>query len=79
MRKIKYNQFITENEVDGILQQKCKNHKCPSCGSNGIYAGCIETQYDEGKDEYVVLSFDIWTSLNSLLEGNLQGNRCQAH
>lgn len=46
--------------VDGILQQKYKDHNCPSCGSNGIYAGCMETEYDEQHDENVVLSFDVF-------------------
>ncbi len=60
MKKTKYNRFITESEVDGILQQKYKDHNCPSCGSNGIYAGCIETEYDEQHDENVMLSFDVF-------------------
>lgn len=60
MKKVKYNSFVTENEIDKILQQKYEENKCPSCGSNGIYAGCIETQYDDKRGENVVLSFDVF-------------------
>ena len=60
MKKLKYNSFVTEKEIEGILLQKYPDHKCPSCGSNGIYAGCIETQYDEKRDEEVVLSFNVF-------------------
>jgi len=60
MKKIKYNRLVKEEEIDGILQQKFNNYICPSCGKKGIYAGCIETQYDEKNDENVVLSFDVF-------------------
>lgn len=58
--RIKYNSFVTKNEIEGILIQKYPDHRCPSCGSNGIYAGCVETQFDEKRDSNVVLSFDVF-------------------
>jgi len=55
MRKIKYNSFVTRNEIDGIILKHFPNNKCPECGQNGVCAGCIEDQYDEKSDEYVYI------------------------
>lgn len=60
MKKIKYNSFVTQNEIDSIILKRFPNHKCPKCGKNGVYAGCIEDQYDEKCDENVILSFDLF-------------------
>lgn len=60
MNKMKYNKLVTENDIIGTLKAKFSDLKCPSCGEVGIYAGCIETQYDEKLEENVVLSFDVF-------------------
>lgn len=52
--------MVTENDIDRILIEKFKDLKCPSCGKNGIYAGCVDTQYDENHDINNVLSFDVF-------------------
>lgn len=59
MKKNQYKNHILVNDVERIVEQKYKN-KCPDCGSNKIYAGCIETQYDEINDENILLSFDVF-------------------
>lgn len=60
MKKVKYNSFVKENQIDSILEQRYHNKECPECHKNGIYAGCIEDQYDDKKGEYVILSFNVF-------------------
>lgn len=60
MSKIKFNHYTTRNDIDNILLERFPEHKCPECGKNGVYAGCIEDQYDETHEENVVLSFDVF-------------------
>lgn len=62
MKKEKYNIFTTEGDINRILQQKFPELKCPSCGYNGIYAGSIETQFDNKIEENIVLSFNVFCS-----------------
>lgn len=60
MRKIKYNRFFTSKDIDNIILSRYPDHKCPECSKIGVYAGCIEDQYDEKEDEDVILSFDMF-------------------
>jgi len=59
-RKIKFVSRINENQLQKILEKKYPNKECPTCHKNGIYAGCIEKQYDEKTNEYILLSFDVF-------------------
>ncbi len=49
MRKIKYKRFITRKDLDNIILSCYPDYKCPECSRIGVYAGCIEDQYDERK------------------------------
>lgn len=60
MSKVKYNHYITKSDIDAILLERFPEHKCPTCGKEGVYAGCVEDQYDEKHEEDVILSFDIF-------------------
>ena len=60
MSKIKYKKFITKNDIDSIILDQYPDFKCPECNAKGVYAGCIEDQYDEIKDENVVISFSLF-------------------
>lgn len=59
-RKIKYTRRITEDQIPQILKEKYPNNICPECHKNGVYAGCIETQYEDKIDEMILLSFDVF-------------------
>jgi len=59
-RKIKYASYIKEDQLESILEQKYPNKKCSECNKSGVYAGCIEIQYDEKTDENILLSFDVF-------------------
>jgi hypothetical protein len=63
LNRIKYNKFVTEKDVNEIVESKFQGLICPSCGKVGIYAGCIETQYDEKRSDTVVLSFDVFCKI----------------
>ena len=60
MKKIKHNELVTERHIDAIIKQKYKDCRCPSCNKLGIYAGGLETQYNESHDEDLVLSFSVF-------------------
>lgn len=60
MAKIKYNQYITKDEIPNIIKEKYPNLKCPKCHHNTLYGGCLETQFDERKEKDVILSFVIF-------------------
>lgn len=60
MKKIKYQQYVTKKGIDSIILERFPEYKCPECGKKGVYAGCIEDQYDEKSDEYIILSFDLF-------------------
>ena len=63
-RKIKYISYITEDKVDSLLKEEFPNLECPKCHHNSLYAGCVETEYnektDEKTDEKVLLSFGVF-------------------
>lgn len=59
MKKTKYNRFVTKDDIDRIIEEKYVDKKCPSCHKSALKACGIEEQYDEIKDEYVILSFTV--------------------
>ncbi len=46
--KIKAKSFTREKDLPNIIKQKY--NVCPSCGKDALYAGCIEQEFDEEKD-----------------------------
>lgn len=60
MRKIKFRTFTTRKDTENIVLNFYPEYKCPECSKNGVYAACIEDQYDEKHDDYVILSFDLF-------------------
>lgn len=56
MKKIRYNCYVTDRDIDKIIEQKFPGQICPECG-NGVYAGCVERHYDVAKEENIILSF----------------------
>jgi len=60
MNKIKYNRFITTKQIDNILVEKYPEKICPDCKQNKLYAGCIESQFDDKSEEDIVLSFQVF-------------------
>lgn len=59
-RKVKFNLFVTEDEVQGILEDKFPDKECPDCHEKSLCIGYIEKQYYEKIDKHIVLSFDIF-------------------
>jgi ribosomal protein S27AE len=60
MSKVKYNQHITTKQVENILTQKYPNKTCPECKQDTLYAGGIETQFDDRTEDDIVLSFNVF-------------------
>lgn len=55
MRRVKFISPISEENIQGILERKFPDKECPKCHENSVYAGCIETKYDESTDREVVI------------------------
>ena len=59
-KKIKYNRYVLNKDIPEILKNKYPYLECPECHKNSVVSGCIEDQYDDRTDEYVILSFGIF-------------------
>jgi len=60
MKKEKPTKFITESDTQAIYENIIKDLSCSRCGNKTFQHSVFDTLYDEDKDDYCVLSFDIF-------------------
>lgn len=55
---MKSSSFISEESLHDIIKKKYD--RCPKCGEDTLYAGCLEQVYDDEYEDYNVLSFNVF-------------------
>lgn len=77
MKKRKYVQRISIENLNIIVGQRFLHNICPSCKKPGIYAGSVSTEYDEDLDEEIVLSFTAFCRECGGVFGTWNNTDCQ--
>ena len=57
--KLKKNRY-NSSSIDHILNEKFPDCLCPVCNRKEIYAGCVDSKYDEENDEDILNSFSVF-------------------
>lgn len=74
--KEKLTKFLSENDAEAIYENRIKDLSCSKCGNKTFQHSAFETVYVDDRDEYCVLSFDIFCkSCGTPLEKYNNSNR----
>lgn len=60
MKKEKPTKLISENDAEAIYENRIQGLSCPSCGNKTFQHSAFNTVYDNDRDDYCVLSFDVF-------------------